>query len=156
MVKRAAARHIGEFAHSVEKEYVDTELLPLFQKLSEDEQDSVRLLTIENCTAFAKRLDHEKNKNTILPMVVECAKDRSWRVRNNVAKGFYPVSYFLRGTRSDVIYLIRYLSLFFVSFPRLLTNPSMRLYFQFLFNFYKIRRPKYGRVRSRIFLASAI
>jgi hypothetical protein len=53
---------------------------------------SVRLLAIENCTAFAKVLTQAENNTHILPLVKACAGDKSWRVRNNVAKEFHPVS----------------------------------------------------------------
>lgn len=75
----------------VEKEFVLAELLPLFNGLSTDDQDSVRLLAIENCTAFSRVFNTAENNRFILPMVKACAGDKSWRVRNNVAKEFYAV-----------------------------------------------------------------
>jgi serine/threonine-protein phosphatase 2A regulatory subunit A len=75
----------------VEKEFMLSELLPLFHALAGDDQDSVRLLAIENCTAFAKVLNASENNKHILPLVKTCASDKSWRVRNNVAKEFYSV-----------------------------------------------------------------
>jgi serine/threonine-protein phosphatase 2A regulatory subunit A len=56
MVRRAAASHLGEFASKVEKDFVTSELITMFQHIREDEQDSVRLLAIQNCVAFAKIL----------------------------------------------------------------------------------------------------
>ncbi len=57
----------------VEKEYVLSELLPLFNGLSTDDQDSVRLLAIENCTAFSRIFSVVENNRHILPMVKACA-----------------------------------------------------------------------------------
>jgi hypothetical protein len=51
----------------------------------------VRLLAIENCTAIAKILSLPDNHVHILPLVKSCADDKSWRVRSNVAKEFFPV-----------------------------------------------------------------
>ena len=75
----------------VEREFVLSELLVLFHALAGDDQDSVRLLAIENCTAFAKVLNVSDNNKHILPLVKTCAADKSWRVRNNVAKEFFAV-----------------------------------------------------------------
>ena len=91
MVRRAAARHVGALAAVVEKEAVLGELLPLFHALAGDDQDSVRLLAIENCTSFGRVFSQGENQREILPLVKACAVDKSWRVRNNVAKEFYAV-----------------------------------------------------------------
>lgn len=91
MVRRAASKHIGAFAQAAEKEAVMSELLSIFTTLAGDEQDSVRLLAIENCTALAKVLNQDENRKHILPLVHSCAEDKSWRVRNNVAREFYQV-----------------------------------------------------------------
>lgn len=92
MVRRAAAKHIGELASVVERECVVPELLPLFTALAGDDQDSVRLLAIENCTAFAKVMGPADIAATILPLTKSCAGDKSWRVRNNVARDFEALS----------------------------------------------------------------
>ena len=47
MVRRAVAMKIGEFAKSLEKEYVLGEIIPLFKQLSTDDQ-VLFLLYIEN------------------------------------------------------------------------------------------------------------
>ena len=92
MVRRAAAKNVGAFASAMERNHVLSDLLPLFNTLAGDDQDSVRLLAIENCTAFARVLSAAENSARILPLVMSCAADKSWRVRNNVAKEFFPVS----------------------------------------------------------------
>lgn len=56
MVRRAAASNIGHVAqaiHIVAPDLVQTELLPVFADLVDDEQDSVRLLVVENAAIFA-------------------------------------------------------------------------------------------------------
>lgn len=90
MVKRAASKAIGGFARAAsgERDVVLSELLPLFLALAADDQDSVRLLAIENCTAFAGILGEAENNKSILPLVKSCALDKSWRVRNSVAREF--------------------------------------------------------------------
>lgn len=76
----------------MEKEHLNGLVLPLFRSLTTDDQDSVRLLAIENCAAIAQLLTPEENAQHILPIVRSSVEDRSWRVRFSVAKDFFPVS----------------------------------------------------------------
>lgn len=43
--------------------------------LAEDDQDSVRLQTIDNCSALAQVLPVEDQTKHVLPVVLETAKD---------------------------------------------------------------------------------
>jgi hypothetical protein len=52
-VRRAAAAHIGAFAEVLEGDALVQELLPIFTSLAADEQDSVRLLAVEQVNCFA-------------------------------------------------------------------------------------------------------
>lgn len=59
MVRRAAASNIGHVARAVsalEPALVASDLLPVFANLVDDEQDSVRLLVVENAATFASLL----------------------------------------------------------------------------------------------------
>ena len=76
----------------MEPEIVTSEILRLFSQLAGDDQDSVRLLAIENCTAVSKILSPADNRVHILPLVKSCADDKSWRVRGSVSKEFAPVT----------------------------------------------------------------
>eukprot|EP00003_Mantamonas_plastica_P026552 TRINITY_DN546_c0_g1_i2.p1 TRINITY_DN546_c0_g1~~TRINITY_DN546_c0_g1_i2.p1 ORF type:complete len:145 (+),score=32.85 TRINITY_DN546_c0_g1_i2:137-571(+) len=85
IVRRAASTHLGTFAKENDSEYVILDLVPMFTFLAGDEQDSVRLLAVSNCVAFASLLSVEENTTYVLPTVRECAGDKSWRVRYMVA-----------------------------------------------------------------------
>lgn len=64
MVRRAAASNIGNFAqaiHIVAPHLVQSELLPIFADLFDDEQDSVRLLVVQNAAVFAGLLTNKKS-----------------------------------------------------------------------------------------------
>jgi serine/threonine-protein phosphatase 2A regulatory subunit A len=50
------------------------------------EQDSVRLLAVESCGAFAAALSSDSCRTSMLPVVQKFAADKSWRVRYNVAQ----------------------------------------------------------------------
>ena len=120
MVRRTASHNLGVMltnALSVLDSSSITEpdglisriLLPLYEELAQNDQDSVRLQTTENCIAFGKAITalaaKAKNENTsvgnsipflqqqelverILPILVSTTDDRSWRVRWTAASKF--------------------------------------------------------------------
>lgn len=45
--------------------------------LSQDEQDAVRLQTVDNCTALASVLPEEEQRRLVLPIVEETTRDKS-------------------------------------------------------------------------------
>ncbi|CAH0485343.1 unnamed protein product [Peronospora farinosa] len=71
MVRRAAAANIGKFAEAMEKEHIANMILPLFRALTADDQDSVRLLAIENSAAIAELLSEDDNSMNVLPIITE-------------------------------------------------------------------------------------
>jgi serine/threonine-protein phosphatase 2A regulatory subunit A len=74
------------------KELVVSDIIPLYRKLSSDDQDSVRLLTAQDLIAIAEILDHEETKSYLLPSIRSAVSDKSWRVRYMVADHFVEVS----------------------------------------------------------------
>ena len=55
-VRRAVAQQIGAFARVVEPNFVKTELMPAFLFLVADDQDSVRLLTVDDCISIGRAI----------------------------------------------------------------------------------------------------
>lgn len=88
MVRRSASTYFGEFASKVEKEYLISEIVPMFQSLKDDEQDSVRLLVVENCVHMAHLLTTAESVQYVLPTIKSCVQDKSWRVRYMAAEHF--------------------------------------------------------------------
>lgn len=110
MVRRVAAQHLGTLVRAVVKvqgrssltTVVANSLLPLYEFLaSQDQPDSVRLQTTENCVAFGQVMSQFVNSETIaltepeldllrrvLPLVMATIDDRSWRVRWTAAAKF--------------------------------------------------------------------
>jgi serine/threonine-protein phosphatase 2A regulatory subunit A len=84
MVRRAAASHLAEFAAALEPVHVSGFLLKLFAELAEDDQDSVRLLVVENAEKIVSLLP-ETDRPTLFALVLRLAADKSWRVRYLVA-----------------------------------------------------------------------
>ena len=67
MVRRAAASKLGEFAKVVEPESVKEDLIGMFHSLSQDEQDSVRLLAVDACASIATLLSEKDNEALVIP-----------------------------------------------------------------------------------------
>lgn len=113
MVRRSAARNLGKFVEAVAdlgpkpkkdepsvvipdniKSIITDEMVPLFQTLSQDEQDSVRLLAVATAGSVGRALsmDASINAELIFPVIKNGCVDLSWRVRNNLAKEFASVA----------------------------------------------------------------
>lgn len=106
MVRRVASQHLGPMLLAVVQAngrpslagVVPNVLIPLYEVLaSNDQPDSVRLQTTENCVAFGKVLqdiptdysDAELDLvQKLLPLIVATIDDRSWRVRWMAASKF--------------------------------------------------------------------
>lgn len=89
MVRRGAAAALGPFAKEIgDAAVVGEEITPLFLALAEDDQDSVRLLVVDNCCALCEILPPATQTAQILPVAINAATDRSWRVRWAVSNGF--------------------------------------------------------------------
>mmetsp|Transcript_2412 Transcript_2412/g.5139 ORF Transcript_2412/g.5139 Transcript_2412/m.5139 type:complete len:591 (+) Transcript_2412:70-1842(+) len=84
MVRRQAANVLGGVAEVLQSDSMLAELFEAFEKLAKDEQDSVRILAINNCIAFGK-LDGSEWHEPVLAVVKACAEDKSWRVRYMMA-----------------------------------------------------------------------
>eukprot|EP00929_Paragymnodinium_shiwhaense_P013204 TRINITY_DN121068_c0_g1_i1.p1 TRINITY_DN121068_c0_g1~~TRINITY_DN121068_c0_g1_i1.p1 ORF type:complete len:590 (-),score=138.64 TRINITY_DN121068_c0_g1_i1:236-2005(-) len=80
MVRRQAANVLGSVA-GVVPTHLLTEVMNVFEKLSRDEQDSVRILAVNNCIALGTLKSGSELHNQILPIIKACAEDKSWRVR---------------------------------------------------------------------------
>jgi serine/threonine-protein phosphatase 2A regulatory subunit A len=113
MVRRVAAQHLGTMVRNAVTVMgrttlepdgkVVTLLMPLYEEFASNEQpDSVRLQTTENCVAFGKvmstlaeegplRASELTLLKRILPLIVATIDDRSWRVRWTAAAKFADV-----------------------------------------------------------------
>lgn len=92
MVRRVIAIKIGEMATVYEKEFIVSDLIPAFKQLSNDDQDLVRVLCLDSLNALAKVLSREDNKTHMLPVIIQAAEDKSWRVRLALSKNFAEIA----------------------------------------------------------------
>jgi serine/threonine-protein phosphatase 2A regulatory subunit A len=83
---------LKKLANVLSKEQLLSDLIPLIDSLSRDEQDSVRLLVVEAVIAVAEKLDPEETKIHLLPILKNMISDRSWRVRYMIAEKYVTVS----------------------------------------------------------------
>jgi serine/threonine-protein phosphatase 2A regulatory subunit A len=90
MVRRSACSNLKTFVAVVtDRSIIIGLFVPLFIEQSKDEQDSVRLLSVENCIALAKALgSKDLVLQYILPGVRNYCIDKSWRVRYMLADHF--------------------------------------------------------------------
>lgn len=68
-----------------------SDVIPIYRKLSTDDQDSVRLLTVTAMIAIAEQLSPEEVKEYLLPSLRQSFTDKSWRVRYMVGNEFVAV-----------------------------------------------------------------
>lgn len=93
MVRRSAATNLAKFVKAMPASIVIEEVIPLFQHLAGDDQDSVRLLTVEILIAIAEVVPKEQQSShgILLTSLRNLFEDKSWRVRYMVADRFEKV-----------------------------------------------------------------
>jgi serine/threonine-protein phosphatase 2A regulatory subunit A len=93
MVRRQAATHLAKFVQGTTPAIAVEEMIPLFQHLAQDEQDSVRLLTVEVLIAIANVVPKEQQAShgVLLTSLRSLIEDKGWRVRYMVADKFQKV-----------------------------------------------------------------
>ena len=84
---------VQPFAKTLSKEHILSDALPIYRKLASDDQDSVRLLTIEDMIAIAQQLSPAEVKEQLLKQIRQSMADKSWRVR------YMSASHFNEGSR---------------------------------------------------------
>lgn len=94
MVRRQAATHMAKFVKSMPAAIVIDEMIPLFQHLAADDQDSVRLLTVDVLIAIAEAVPKEQQSShgVLLTALRSLFEDKSWRVRYMVADRFEKIA----------------------------------------------------------------
>lgn len=93
MVRRQAANNLAKFVKAMPAKIVIDEMIPLFQHLANDDQDSVRLLTVDILIAIAEVVPKEQQSShgVLLSALRSLLEDKSWRVRYMVADRFEKV-----------------------------------------------------------------
>lgn len=94
MVRRQSATNLAKFVREIPALIVVEDMIPLFQHLASDDQDSVRLLTVEVLIAIAEVVPKEQQSShgMLLTTLRRLIEDKSWRVRYMVADRFEKIS----------------------------------------------------------------
>lgn len=146
MVRRQAANNLAKFVKEMNTSVVIEEMIPLFQYLASDDQDSVRLLTVDILIAIAEEIPKEQQPShgVLLTSLRSLFEDKSWRVRYMVADRYEKVPRHL---------LLSALLLYFFLFanthcnrsPRLCTKKwSLVTWSLRLLNSSRMRKPKFA------------
>lgn len=94
MVRRKAAENLAKFVKAMPPTIIIDEVMGWFQHLASDDQDSVRLLTVEVLIAIAEAVPKEQQSShgVLLTALRGLMEDKSWRVRYMVADRFEKVA----------------------------------------------------------------
>ncbi|KAL2871124.1 protein phosphatase 2A structural subunit TPD3 [Aspergillus lucknowensis] len=86
MVRRQAANNLAKFVKEMTTQVVIDEMIPLFQYLASDDQDSVRLLTVDNLISIAEEIPKEQQPShgVLLTSLRGLFEDKSWRIAKAV------------------------------------------------------------------------
>lgn len=87
MVRRSAAIHFSDLLDNVTKSHLEI-LFSAFLRLLQDEQDSVRLLSVQIVFSFSSKMTQEERAKHLFPIIEPLFLDKSWRVRFVVAENF--------------------------------------------------------------------
>jgi serine/threonine-protein phosphatase 2A regulatory subunit A len=103
MVRRQAANNLAKFVKAMPATIVIEEMIPLFEHLANDDQDSVRLLTVDILIAIAEVVPKEQQSShgVLLTALRRLFEDKSWRVRYMVADRFEKVCLGIRALRNS-------------------------------------------------------
>lgn len=95
MVRRQAANNLAKFVKEMEASVIIDEMIPFFQYLAGDDQDSVRLLTVDILISVAEEIPKEQQPShgVLLTSLRSLFEDKSWRVRYMVADRYEKVGY---------------------------------------------------------------
>ncbi|KNZ79549.1 Protein phosphatase PP2A regulatory subunit A, partial [Termitomyces sp. J132] len=84
MVRRAAAKWLGPLLSHFSQNHLLSDGLPIYRRLQSDDQDSVRLLTIEDLIVLAQRMSPAEVKEQLLKQIRHSIVDKSWRLAEAV------------------------------------------------------------------------
>lgn len=88
ILRRNLAGKLGKICQYLPKEILTGEIFNHFKNLTNDDSDSVRIISIESLIELARVFNDEDNKSFVIPLIIQMTGDKSWRVRHHLAKCF--------------------------------------------------------------------
>lgn len=87
-VRRAANKNLGKFCAKVEPAFVSSTFVDVFVNLASDDEDLVRAVAVENVVAFLGFAASPDEKELVVKATNALGKDKSWKIRWNMAENF--------------------------------------------------------------------
>lgn len=87
LIKRSAAKEFGPLCMVMEKEVVNPDMINYFKKFMTD-SDSVKVIALSALIQLVKLFQNTEQQRLNVQVVVAASEDKSWRVRNELAKIF--------------------------------------------------------------------
>lgn len=92
ILRRKLASRIGTLVKFIPKDVLVQDFFNHFKQLTLDDSDSVRILCIESLVDLCGVFNDEENKMHVIPIIIQLTGDKSWRVKNHLAKNFAGLS----------------------------------------------------------------
>ena len=88
MIRRAIASGLGKLSQKMKADNFVQEMIPILKTLSNDDQDSVRVLCIDSIVLMSKVFTKELNKGNIIPILIQMIRDKAWKVRIKISNNY--------------------------------------------------------------------
>lgn len=88
MIRRAVAAGLGTLSQKMKSDMFIQEMLPFIKNLVNDDQDSVRILSIDSIIVICKTFTKDLNKANIVPILIHMIRDKAWKVRIKMADSY--------------------------------------------------------------------
>ncbi|KAJ3432388.1 protein phosphatase 2 (formerly 2a) regulatory subunit a beta isoform-related [Anaeramoeba flamelloides] len=86
IVRKSASKVFKKMLPLLEPDLVKNFAIPLFIDLSNDSQDSIRILAASNSLSFSQNLNEIDIIHDIVPVIQTLSTDKSWRVRYTISE----------------------------------------------------------------------
>eukprot|EP01130_Rhizamoeba_saxonica_P017461 TRINITY_DN8473_c0_g1_i1.p1 TRINITY_DN8473_c0_g1~~TRINITY_DN8473_c0_g1_i1.p1 ORF type:complete len:575 (+),score=96.75 TRINITY_DN8473_c0_g1_i1:13-1737(+) len=106
MIRKLCNIACKDIIQHMEKDSIPNEIFPQVLALFQDEQDSVRLWTIENIVAIGTTFNDDID-DEIMNIIIDHSSDESWRVRYNLAQYIDKICEYYGHTESNIDQLLR-------------------------------------------------
>ena len=101
ILRRSIAGKLGKICPFLSREILIENIFNHFKNLSNDDSDSVRIITIESLVELARVFNVEDNKTYLVPLIIQLTGDKSWRVKHHLAKWFAELAFAVGKDISD-------------------------------------------------------
>lgn len=87
LIKKAAAKELGPLSKVFERDFVNSDMITFFKKFMTD-QDYVKAICLDALQDLVKLFNDTIQQRVNVSIIVQASEDKSWRIRNEMAKIF--------------------------------------------------------------------